>query len=107
MEYFRDYTTDKEALIQPPFKTVYTTFKKYYILLNNKRANNKEYNSYNGEKTGRSASATFFHEVLDEFFNYFTKKTVNYQSPQIVKIQYQNAALRNLRKTERDGSHHQ
>jgi len=28
-------------------------------------ANNKEYNSYNGEKTGRSASATFFHEVLD------------------------------------------
>jgi len=42
MEYFRNYTTDKEALIQPPFKTIYTTFKKYYILINNERADNEE-----------------------------------------------------------------
>ena len=59
-------------------------------------------------KTGKSASAVFFHEVLDEFLNFFSeKKCVDINSPQIDKVEYRNAALQNLKKTPSDGLDHQ
>ena len=52
-------------------------------------------------------AATFVHEALDEFFNYFAEKKVNDDNPKIKKVEYQNAALRILKLPERNGEDHQ
>jgi hypothetical protein len=57
--------------------------------------------------TTPSPSANFIHEVLDEFLNFYTKQTVNKNSPQIDKVYYQNSDLRNLGSLERDALDHQ
>ena len=56
--------------------------------------------------TGAPA-ATFVHEVLDEFLNYNTAKTVKDNDSKIKKVENQNAALRILKLTERNGEDHQ
>ncbi len=103
LEYTRNITTDMPGGTIPPD----AKFTDYYVLINDKRANNDELNATDGTKTGKSASSTFFHEVLDEFLNYFTKKNVDDNSSKADKVQYHNAALRNVSKKERDGSKHQ
>jgi len=103
LEYTRNITTDMPRGTIPPD----AKFTDYYVLINDKRANNDGLNATDGTKTGNSASSTFFHEVLDEFLNYFTKKTVDDNSSKADKVQYHNAALRNIGKKERDGSEHQ
>jgi len=102
-EYIRNITSDMSGGTIPPDGK----FNDFYVLINHERANNEELNSIGNSKTGKSASSTFFHEVLDEFLNYFTKKSINDNSPKADKVQYQNAALRNIGKKERDGSDHQ
>ena len=54
-----------------------------------------------------SGSATFFHEVLDEFLNYYVKRVVTDSSPKIEKVFFQNEALKNLGLPSRDGQDHQ
>jgi RHS repeat-associated protein len=102
LEYTRNLTSDMSGGTIPPD----AKFTDYYVLINDKRASNDELNATDGTKTGNSASSTFFHEVLDEFLNYFTKKTVDDNSSKADKVQYHNAALRNIGKKERDGSDH-
>ncbi len=58
--------------------------------------------------TGKSASSLFMHELLDEFLNFYSSsKTVNENSPQIDKVQYQNAALQNKGLRPRNGLDHE
>ena len=51
-----------------------------------------------------SASATFFHELLDEGLN--DNIQYNPKAATLDKVQFQNAALRNENKPERDGQDH-
>lgn len=57
--------------------------------------------------TGESASSVFFHELLDEFLNFFTRHRTSDKSPQIDKVYYQNQALLNKGLMPRDGADHQ
>ncbi len=59
-----------------------------------------------GTLTG-SPAATFVHEVLDEFLNYNTAKTVKDNDSRIKKVENQNTALRILKLSERNGEDHQ
>ena len=52
-------------------------------------------------------AATFVHEALDEFFNYYTAKNVKDSDPKRKKVEYQNTALRILNLPERNGEDHQ
>ena len=54
-----------------------------------------------------SASSTFFHEVLDEFLNFYIRGNTTDQSPKINKVSFQNAALKNQGLPLRDGADHQ
>jgi RHS repeat-associated protein len=57
--------------------------------------------------TGKSASAMFMHELLDEFLNFYSGKNVDKSSPQIDKVFYQNAALQNQGRPPRNGTDHE
>jgi len=51
--------------------------------------------------------ATFVHETLDEFLNYFTAKNVNGNDSKRKRVEYQNIALRILNLPERNGEDHE
>jgi len=53
-----------------------------------------------------SPSANFFHEVCDEFLNFYTARVVTAAIPILDQLLHQNAAFRNLGLLERDGSDH-
>ena len=53
-----------------------------------------------------SASSTFFHELLDEFLNYYVKHKITPESAPVDEVQYQNAALQNQKLPKRDGKDH-
>lgn len=73
----------------------------YVVAINNQRANNEPLNGKNGTQTGKNASATFFHEVLDEGLNHHINK-----GSESNPVKYQNAALENLNLSPRDASDH-
>ena len=56
--------------------------------------------------TGTPA-ATFVHETLDEFLNYFSKGIINNNTPKINQVENHNTALRILKLPERNGEDHQ
>ncbi|MBO4739383.1 MAG: RHS repeat-associated core domain-containing protein [Bacteroidales bacterium] len=76
------------------------------IFINNNGASSITMSSENGE-TGKSASAVFFHELLDEYLNYYAKGKIKDSSPKIKKVFYQNQALQNKGLPPRDGKDHQ
>lgn len=51
--------------------------------------------------------AVFFHELLDEYLNYFAKGKITDSSPKIERVYYQNQALQNKGLPPRDGNDHQ
>ena len=57
--------------------------------------------------TGGSASAVFFHELLDEVLNYYIKHKVNDRSLQQEKVFYENKALENKGLEPRNGIDHE
>ena len=57
--------------------------------------------------TTGNASSAFLHELLDEFLNFYVKHSITKESPPIDQVQYQNAALENLKSLKRDGEDHE
>ncbi|MBR4488252.1 MAG: hypothetical protein IKO89_06790 [Bacteroidales bacterium] len=57
-------------------------------------------------KTGVPA-ATFVHELLDEFLNFYCLKETNTETPQSEKVKFHNTALRILQCIERSGNDHE
>jgi hypothetical protein len=53
-----------------------------------------------------SASSVFFHELLDEFLDFYVKKLITSESLPTEEVQYQNAALENKKLPKRDGKDH-
>ena len=51
--------------------------------------------------------AVFFHELLDEYLNYFAKGKITNSSPKIEKVYYQNQALQNKELPPRNGNDYQ
>ena len=76
------------------------------IFINNKGAESSTMSSESGE-TGKSASAVFFHELLDEYLNYQAKGKTTDSSTNIEKVFYQNNALQNKGLSPRNGNDHQ
>ena len=56
--------------------------------------------------TASTASCVFMHELLDEFLNTIINKEITPKSPNIEKVCYENAALRNIGLLERNGADH-
>ena len=54
-----------------------------------------------------SASSAFFHELLDEFLDYYVKRIITPESLPTEEVQYQNAALENKKLPKRDGKDHE
>jgi hypothetical protein len=54
-----------------------------------------------------NANSAFFHELLDEFLNYYVKQTINDSSSPTDEVQFQNAALENQKLPKRDGEDHE
>lgn len=54
--------------------------------------------------TASTASCVFMHELLDEFLNTIINKEITPKSPNIEKVCYKNAALRNIGLLERNGA---
>ena len=52
-------------------------------------------------------TATFVHETLDEFLNYFSKGIIKNNTPKINQVENHNTALRILKLPERNGEDHQ
>ncbi len=77
-----------------------------FIFINNEGAESTTMSSEEGE-TGKSASSVFFHELLDEFLNYYVKGKTTDSSSQVEKVFYQNNALQNKGLPPRDGRDHQ
>lgn len=77
------------------------------IFINNKGAESTTMSSKGGNRTGKCASAVFFHELLDEFYNYFVKGKTKDSSSKFEKVYYQNNALQNKGLFPRDGEDHQ
>ncbi len=62
---------------------------RYFIGISDALSNEKKCSTgQDGVFTG-SGSSTFFHEVLDEFLNYYIKRVVTDSSPQIEKVFFQ------------------
>jgi hypothetical protein len=57
--------------------------------------------------TTGNASSVFFHELLDEFLNYYVNGTVSNDSPGIDQVKFQNEALKNTHQPLRDGADHE
>ena len=57
--------------------------------------------------TGGSASAIFFHELLDEVLNYYIKHKINDKSLKQEKVFYENKALENKGLEPRNGIDHE
>ena len=90
-------------------------FSEYYkapthlIGVDNSKYNNLDAVSWSPfpfRKTGVPA-ATFAHELLDEFLNFYCLKETNTETPQSEKVKFQNTALRILRCIERSGNDHE
>ena len=56
--------------------------------------------------TASTASCVFMHVLLDEFLNTIINKEITPKSPNIEKVCYENAALRNIGLLERNGADH-
>ena len=63
-------------------------------------------NKLNFVKTGISSSV-FFHELLDEFLNYYVNKAISDESPALDQVKYQNNALQNSHQPLRNGEDHE
>jgi RHS repeat-associated protein len=61
----------------------------------------------NGMSEKGNASSVFMHELLDEFLNFNLESNINVSSSKIDKVQYQNAALKNLGLPPRNGLDHE
>lgn len=57
--------------------------------------------------TTGNASSVFFHELLDEFLNYYVNRNVSNDSPGIDQVKFQNEALKNTHQPVRDGTDHE
>ena len=57
--------------------------------------------------TTGNASSVFFHELLDEFLNYYVNRNVSNDSPGIEQVKFQNEALKNTHQPVRDGTDHE
>jgi len=80
---------------------------RYFIGISDALSNRKNCSTnQDGTYTG-SGSSTFFHEVLDEFLNYYVKGRVTEMSPKIDKVYYQNQALKNSELPLRNGADHE
>jgi RHS repeat-associated protein len=79
------------------------------IGINHSKAENQPYSidGDNGTSKKGNASSVFIHELLDEFLNFNLEGNINPASPKIDKVQYQNAALKNLGLPPRNGSDHE
>ena len=87
----------------------------YHIYINNEGAKaDKMISSFSFENfklsasyTGGSASAIFFHELLDEVLNYYIKHKTNDKSLKQEKVFYENNALENKGLEPRNGLDHE
>lgn len=77
-----------------------------FVFINSEGAESTTMSSKGGNRTGKCASAVFFHELLDEFYNYYVKGKAKDSSSKLKKVYYENNALQNKGLSPRDGEDH-